>query len=521
MKKLGTSLLGAVVLAAVAGPAWSETLTIGVRVETSSVDPHFFNSPPNRQISDHIFNRLVRRDANERLQPDLAESWKPVGDKTWEFKLRKDAKWQDGSPVTVDDFLFTVERSPNVPGSASTPGRFYKNKTFKKIDDHTVHIMTDKPYPLMPNDMSVAHIISLKHGKGTTTKDYNSGKGTVGSGPYKFVEWVPGDRLVMVKDPNYWGAKAKWDKVVYKPIKSDPSRVAALLSGAVDLIDFVPTQDAPDLKSNPKIKVWSGPSNRIIHMWPNVGRSVVDEVTDNAGKPLVPNPIRDWRVRKAISMAIDRNAIVDRVMQGSAIVAGQMIPPGNHGHNPAIKAEAFDPEAAKKLLAEAGYPDGFQVLINGPNDRYVNDAKIVETIAGFLVRIGIRAKVNTMPKSVYFSRMGKGNYGLALMGYGSDTGDGSSALNNMMHSPSKGLGLGAVNRGYYANRTVDELTQKALYELDQGKREKLLFQAYGESMKDLGTIPLHWQVNVWASRPGIRYEARKDEQTVAEGAFKE
>ena len=507
--------VGALTVVGVAATAAADTLTFGVRVETSSIDPHFFNSPPNLQIGSHIFNKLVRRDHNEQLQPDLAVSWKPVDKTTWEIKLRKGVKWHDGSPFTADDVLFTVERSPNVPGSSSTPGRFFLAKEFSKVDDHTVHIKTKGPYPTMANDLSVAHIISKKHGKGATTADYNTGKATTGTGPYKFVEWVSGDRVVLEPNPNYWGGKPKWDKVIFKKIVSGPSRVAALLSGDVDLIDFVPPEDLANLEKNPNVVIHKGPSNRIIQLVPDVWNDLTPMIWDNDGNPLWPNPLLDYRVRKAISKAVNRKAIVERVLDGAGVPAGQIVAPGMHGHTEDLKPEPFDPEGAKKLLAEAGYPDGFRIKIHGPNDRYVNDAKIVQAIAQMLTRIGIKTEVETMPKSVYFTRVKNGLYSLTLLGYGSDTGDASSALNGLIHCLQPLRGLGRINRGGYCNRRVDELADAALFELDQKKRLNLILDAYRISMKHVGSIPLHWQVNVWASRKGLVYEPRKDENTLA------
>jgi peptide/nickel transport system substrate-binding protein len=506
---------GAMAVAGMAATAVADNLTFGSRVETSSIDPHFFNSPPNLQIASHIFDKLVKRDHNEQLQPNLAVSWKPVEKNTWEIKLAKDAKWHDGSPFTADDVLFTAERSPNVQGSTSTPGRYFLQKEFIKVDDHTLHIKTEGPYPTMANDLSVPHIISRKHGKGATTEQYNNGKATIGTGPYKFVKWVSGDEVVLTANPNYWGAKPKWDNVVYKKIVSGPSRVAALLSGDVDLIDFVPPEDVRALEKNKKVVIHRGSSNRIIQLVPDVSRDSTPMVWDNDGKAIWPNPLMDYRVRKAISKAIDRNAIVDRVLEGQGIPAGQTVAPGMHGHAEDLKPEPFDPEGAKKLLAQAGFPDGFRVKLHGPNDRYVNDAKIVTTLAQMLTRVGIKSEVETMPKSVYFTRCRKGLYSLMLLGYGSDTGDASAGLNGLIHSLQPARGLGRINRGLYANRRVDDLADAALFELDQDKRLNLIQDAYRIAMKHVASIPIHWQVNIWASRPGLVYESRKDENTLA------
>ena len=189
MKSISKIVLG-VLLSSVflCVPAIAGQIVIGLGSEPSSIDPHYHNLGPNNQVARHIFDRLVHTDEGQRLGPGLAESWKPLNDTTWEFKLRKGVKFHDGSSFTADDVLFTFERAPNVEASPSSFALYTKGKTLKKIDDYTIHIITEKPYPLMPNDVSTINIISRKNGMGAKTGDYNSGKATIGSGPYKFVE---------------------------------------------------------------------------------------------------------------------------------------------------------------------------------------------------------------------------------------------------------------------------------------------------------------------------------------------
>ena len=369
----------------------------------------------------------------------------------------------------------------------------------------------------MPNDVSTIYIISKKHGQGAKTGDYNSGKAAVGTGKYKFVEWVPGDRLVLDKNPAYWGDKAQFDRVVFKPIKSDPARVAALLAGDVDMIDVVPTADIPRLKENPDIVLSQGVSNRVIYLHMDQFRDESPFITGTGGK----NPLKDQRVRKAISKAINRPAIVERVMEGVALPAGQLLPEGFFGVSPALKPEKYDPEGAKKLLADAGYSNGFGLTLHGPNDRYINDAKICQAIGQMLARVGIDAKVETMSKSVFFSKASRGGpnkspaFSFILVGWGSGTGEASSPLKSLLHTYDKEKGLGASNRGRYSNPEMDKLVQQALATVDDAKREELLQQATQIAIEDLGIIPLHYQVNVWATRKGLAYTPRTDEYTLA------
>ena len=512
----------AALLAAALVPATmarAETLTVGLALEPSSIDPHYHNLGPNIAQAREIFDRLIMPDEQQRLLPGLAESWQTLDELTWEFKLRQGVKWHDGSPFTADDVVFTFARAADVPNSPSSFATYLKGKTIEKIDDFTVRVTTERPYPLMPNDLSTFSIVSKKYGEGASTEDYNSGKATIGTGVFRFVEWVPGDRLVLERNDDYWGEKAEWDKVIIKPIKAGPARVAALLAGDVDFIDNVPTVDIKRLKEDPNINVVQGISNRVIYLHLDHQRDDSPYVKANGGGP-IKNPLKDLRVRKAISMAINRDAIVEHVMEGVAIPAGQLLPEGFFGVSPNLKPMPYDPEGARKLLAEAGYPDGFELTIHGPNDRYINDAKIAEAIAQMLTRVGIKTAVETMPKSVYFRRASRGGpndtpeFSFILVGWGSGTGEASSPLKSLLHTYDKERGFGASNRGRYSNPEVDRLIEEALATVDDAKREQLLAKATEIAIEDVGIIPLHYQVNTWAMRKGITYTPRTDEATL-------
>ncbi len=525
-----------VVAAVVSTAAWAEEIRIGIYSEPSSMDPHFHNLGPNNAFMAQVFGRLVEMDHKQKLQPGLAVSWKTVNDTTWEFKLRKGVKFSDGSDFTADDVLFSFDRASNYVGGNSSFRTYLKGKTFKKIDDHTIHISTESPYPLMPVDMAQPHIISdsatgtgkADVNKGLATKDFNQGTAMIGTGPYKFVEWKKGDRIVLVPNPTYFGTKAKWSKVTIKPIPSAPARVAALLAGDVDMIDNVPTTDVERLKKNKNVVLSSGISNRVIYLHMDQYRDGSPFVTDRDGKPMAKNPLKDVRVRKAISKMINRDAIVARVMEGLAIPAGQLLPEGFFGVSPNLKPEKFDPEGAKKLLAEAGYPNGFGLTIHGPNNRYINDAKIAEVIAQMLTRGGIPTKVVTMPKSVYFKRASKGGkdgqpeFSFILVGWGSGTGEASSALKSLLTTHDKSKGFGASNRGRFSQEGVDKLVIEALATVDDPKRQGLLAKATELAIgTHQGIIPLHYQVNTWATRPGLKYRARTDERTIAMDVLKD
>ena len=512
-KKLG--ILAAIASVALMGSAYAADLTVGVKSEPNSMDPHYHNLSPNNMLSAAVFDKLVLQDEVQNKVPGLAESWKQLAPDTWQFNLRKGVKWHDGSPFTAADVKFTIGRAGNVPNSPSSFGLYTKViKGVEIVDDYTINLKTDGPFPLMVDYMSGFCIVSKKHGEGATTQDYNSGKAMVGTGPYKFVEWVPGDHITYEANTDYWGETPPWDKVIVKPITNGSARTAALLAGDVDFIDFPATTDIPTLKKNPDIKLAQIASNRLIYLHIDTNRDKSPFVTDLNGNPMDKNPLKDVRVRRAISLAINRQGIADHVMEGLAVPAGQLMPPTVYATVPELKPDPFDPKKAKELLKEAGWGDGFGLTIHGPNDRYVNDAKIAQAIAQNLTRIGIKTAVDTMPKNVYFGKASALEYSLMLVGWASGSGEPSNPLRALLHTYDKAAGLGATNRGRYSNPKMDKLVDTAMKAPTREEWAKLTQEATKVAMNDLGIIPIHFQVNVWAMRKGLDYKARADEYTL-------
>lgn len=496
--------------------AAAQTLTIGVTAEASSVDPHFTLLAQNLQICRQIYEPLILQDEQQRLTPGLAVSWAPIADTVWEFKLRQGVTFHDGSPFTADDVAFTLERAPNVPNSPNSFKLYTRQiQAVTVVDPYTVRFRTEKPYPLMPNDLSAMGIISRKASSAATTQDFNAGRGAVGTGPYRFVEWVPGDRVVMERNPAYWGRKPDWQRVIYKPITQDSARVAALLSGAVDLIDYVPTPAIDSLRQRAGFSLSQVTTNRVIFLHLDSHRAVSPYVVDAQGRPLDANPLRDRRVRLAMSKAIDRKAIVAQVMDGVAIPAGQVLPDGYFGVSPRLKPEAYDPEGAKKLLAEAGYPDGFTISLQAPNDRFLNDDKTALAVAQMLGRVGIQTRVELAPGLLILNRRKSYDLSMYLWVWGSETGEPSSALRGLLASVDPARGRGNSNAGRYSNPEMDRLLDQALATVEDDKRSQLLQQATEAAMNDVGMIPVHFLMAVWGMRKGLAYEGRTDAYTLA------
>ena len=496
--------------------AFAQTITIGLAADVTSIDPHFHVLGPNQNIAEHVFETLVAKDARQKLKPGLAESWRAIDDTTWEVKLRRGVKFHDGSDFTAEDVVFSLARPEAIKNSPSSFTVYTKAITgTQAVDPYTVRLKTAAPYPLMPNDLSVVPMVSKKAATGASTEDFNAGKAAVGTGPYKFVRWAKGDRIEMVRNDAYWGAKAPWERATFRLITNDPARVAALLSNQVQVIEAVPTADLARLKTNADVAVYSSISYRLIYLHLDSDRDKSPFVTDKAGKPLDRNPLKDVRVRKAISKAINRPLIVERVMEGAAVSTGQLMADVFFGYTPKLKPDAYDPEGARRLLAEAGWPDGFGLTIHGPNDRYVNDERVAQSLAGMLTRAGIATTVVTMPSSVYFSRANRLEFSMMLVGWGADTGEASSPLKALLATYDREKGMGTTNRGRYSNMKMDAALVQALATVDDSKRERFLQEATEIAVGDLGIIPLYHQVNVWATRKAIGYAPRTDERTYA------
>ena len=491
-------------------------LVIGRASEQSSLDPLFSRTGNNGDTAADMFDRLVQTDADNQLHPGLALSWRALDPTTWEIRLRPGVKFQDGTPFTAADVIFSLERAGKVPNSpASFAGAVRSIAGMEAPDPLTLRIRTKAPTPQLIEQIGIVYILSKHAAEGLSTSDFNAGKGMVGTGPYRFVRYQPGQSLELTANPAYWGGKPAWDHVTLRYIPQGAARAAALLAGDVGLIGEVPPADLRRVRQG-GAQVFSTASTRLVYLALDSHRASSPFVTDLAGKVLDNNPLRDVRVRRAISEMIDRRAIVERLLDGSGEPAGQMVPQGLGGYDPSLTPPAADPAAAKKLLAEAGWPHGFGLTIHSSSDRLPEDSEVAQAIGQMLGRGGIKVNgVVALPYNVYAPAATRQAYSAFLFSFGTTTPNSAIALTNVLATYDKAKGTGVFNRARYSNPAFDARLQQALDAFDPVQRNAGLAEAAHIAFTDVGMVPLYWQVVHWAARKGIVYEPRKDETTAA------
>jgi len=516
-------LLGACALSATAQPAGQSQsppgreVTIALGAPPASFDPHFFAHSPSFMVQQHVFEPLVWRDEQSRTIPALATRWEILPDGTgWDFHLHPEARFSDGQPVTAADVAATIARLPNVPNS---PGRLtiyvQQVRTVEAAGPHTVRLLTNGPAPLLPENIPPVMIVPERIAREATTADFNAGRAAIGSGPFRLREYVQGERVVLERNPSWRGESSPWSRVTFRVIANDSARVAALRAGDVQLIEIVPPRDVAMLERDPNIAVWRSPGTRLIYLSLDVSRDASPGVADLDGRPMDRNPLKDVRVRRALSLAIDREAIRRNIMEGQSVPAGQMQAIGLGVADPELRPDPYDPARARQLLAEAGWGGGFRLALAGPSDRYVNDEKILQAIAQYWERIGIRMRVEAMPSTVFFPRSAQRAFSAALTGWQSSAYEPNNIFAPVLLTEDRARGWGTVNRHGYSNPRVDELYSRAVVSLDQQERIRLWREAMRIAMEDAPVLPIHHQVNIWATRRGFTYAPRSDEYTLA------
>lgn len=500
--------------------AAAQDLRIGVRAGPEAIDPHFMALGNHAAALKNIFDPLVWVDENLQVQPGLALSWRTVDDTTWEFKLRPGVKFHDGSPFTAADVKFSIER---IPGAAGPDGGLviYTRSIagVDIVDDLTVRIRTNVPNAALPQDMTRMFIVSSRIAPDSKAAEFNSGRAAIGTGPFRFVSWSPRGDLVMERTAGHWRGDAPWNRVTLVEISNDAARVAGLLSNRVDFANYVPVSDIGRLKRDRNIAVFQGESIYTFILYPDLREDMsapaMRLITDKQGNPLPQNPFRDLRVRQAMSLAIDRQGIVQSVFEGTAVVANQLMPNYMFGANPNPAPLRHDVARARALLAEAGYPNGFRFPLFCSSDRLPGDGATCTALGQLFARIGLDVQVNAQPRTVFFPARTRGDHPITMAGWGTLTGEAGYTLSSFVHCRRPGGRYGAFNVSHFCNDDLDRIIAEAMGTLDDTRRRALFQEAQDRAVAEAGQIPIVTLPTVWAGRANLTWTPRADEDTLA------
>ena len=491
------------------GHAGAQTFRYASTGDVLTLDPHSADEALSNSFKNNVHEGLVRFDENLNPEPALAVSWKNVDPVTWRFQLRKGVTFHDGTPFTADDVVFSFARQSSK--NSVMASHVSTIRTVRKIDDYTVEYVTKGPDPILLRNLTEHFIVSRKWCEQHATTEPVAGlkdetyatRHENGTGPFQVVERVPDTRTVLVPYPKWWdlpNRKYGITRAEFRPIANAATRLAALISGEVDLAYPIAPQDVPRVDGQKGFRVAKTSELRVLFLGMDQWR---DESLDMPGSK--KNPFKDVRVRRAVYQAIDEQAIHSKVMRGLAAPTGLIIPQGTEGYDPALRDRyPYDPAASRKLLAEAGYPDGFPVTLDCPNDRYINDEAICQSLVPMLARVGIKVTLNAQTKSKHFDKIlrpSNNNTSLYLLGFSPETADAMATFVPVMTMTLEGSG--AWNGGRYSNPQVEKLVAQIRVEMNPEKRRKLMSEVLRIHKEDFGHIPLHEQLVMWGVREGV------------------
>ncbi len=480
----------------VASPALAENvLRWTSQGDALTMDPHSQNEGPTIAMNGQIYESLVTRDADLNLQPELAESWEAGAD-GWTFKLRQGVKFHDGSDFTAEDVVFSFERAKH---EASDYKEQAKNVvSVEVIDDYTVKLVTDGPNPILPNQLTSIYMMDKGWSEANNVvapQDFKAKEETFavrnsnGTGPFTLVSRAPDELTVLARNADWWGNDVfpgNIDKIEYRPISNAATRVAALLSGEVDFVLDPPLQDLKRIEGADGLGVSTVAQIRSIFFGMDQG---IDQLRSS---DVEGNPFKDKRVREAFNLAIDKAAIQRVVMEGLSFPTGMITPPGVLGNTPENDTSyGYDPEKAKALLAEAGYPDGFSIQLDCPNNRYNNDEKICQAAVAMLAKVGVKVNLDAIPKAQHFPKIQKRESDFYMLGWGVPTLDSHYVFSYLLD------GKGSWNATGYDNARVNEITSAITTEIDIDKRTALIGEAWDLVKADIPYVPIHHQVLAW------------------------
>ena len=482
-------------------------LKVGLAVDPVTLDPHALNAGSTTFVTRSIYEPLVGRGRNNEKVPALATEWAQTEPLRWRFRLRRDVRFHDGSPFDADDVIFSINRAKT--GASGFVSYVSTIQRVEKVDSHTVDIVTTDPDPLLPDSLTRVFMMDSHWARqvgaeepavpGNTAAKFYSSDHENGTGPYKLVNFEPGARVELERFGEWWGPReGNVDKVMYVTIGDAGPRVASLLAGDVDLITDVPPQLMQRLRARSDVRIESGPENRTIFL---AFDQFNDQLLHGSAKG---NPFKDRRVRQAVYQAIDADAIRSRLMEGESLPTSFLWAPSVFGYEAGVdKRLPLDHGAARELLKDAGYPEGFAVTLDCPAQRYVNSREICEAVGAMLARIGIKVAVNMMPFPIYVSRITSLDTSFYLMGWAAPTFDALFTLQALVRSRVDGTADGSWNWGRYSNPDADALIDQIKTTANPAKRAKLMLQVHAMVRADAGYVPLHDQMIVWAMKKNI------------------
>jgi peptide/nickel transport system substrate-binding protein len=513
MKRLFIATFAAAALGLGAG-SQAQTLRFSSQGDPQTMDPHSQNESFTNSVNGQVYEYLVHRDKQLNFIPGLATSWEQVSPLKWRFKIRQGVKFHDGAPFTADDVVFSINRAKEPTSQIAV----YANAvgTPKKIDESTVEFELAKVNPIFMEHIQPLWMMSkawCETHKVTKPQDFKNKEESYtalnanGTGPFILVKREPGIKTTWKRNPNYWKPiEGNVQEVVFTPIGNDATRSAALISGELDFVLDPPPRDVAKLRNTAGVKIIDGPENRIVFIGMDQQR---DELlySNVKGK----NPFKDVRVRKALYQAVDIETMKNKLMSGQSYPTGGMTPsPKAYFNDPTIEARfPFDLGAAKKLMAEAGYPNGFEVQLDCPNNRYIQDEEICVALASMWDKIGVKIKVVAQPRVTYFPKLEKFDDSMYMLGWGGAVTDAETTLTPVMRNPGEG-GIGSYNYGRSTNAKFDDLAARSSVEADPAKRKELILAALTEWKEQVHTIPLHRQVIPWAARSNVNAVHRAD-----------
>ena len=502
----------AAALAVAGASASAETFRWASTTDPQTMDPHAVNSTPVLGFLNNVYEGLVRRNQDMKIEGALAESWEPIGSEGWRFNLRQGVTFHDGAVLTAEDVMFSYERASSE--EADTASWFAPVSEVVVQDDFTIDFMTKAPNPIFPD--SIANFMIMDKGWAEANDAARPSKDTEnfatlnanGTGAFKVASREPGLKTTLEPFADWWGeAEHNITSAEFTPIQNPATAVAALLAGDVDMINPVPIQDAERLKGQSNVKVIQGIEARVI-MFGFAHQAEAIKYGPNAGDP---NPFRDERVRRAVSQAINVEAILQTIMRGNAEPASQLVSPAMRGFSSEQDSRpAYDPEAAKALLAEAGYPEGFAFGLKCPNDRYLNDEAVCQATVSMLAQVGITAELDAMPVRNYWPELREDNFDMYMLGWSPGTFDAEHPIRFLVHTPDTEKKLGSWNFGGFSNARVDDILPQVQSEIDDTKRQMLLDEATSIMKTETAYVPLYVQPLVWGTGANIELSQRPD-----------